>query len=437
MKILFSPIGSTDPISNMRDGGMLHICRIYKPDKVYLYLSNEMIKYHKMDNRYCEAINKLGRSINHKFEVDVIEDENMVNVQLFNNFVTEFEKLIKKIKEENGVDEIIVNVSSGTPAMKSALQMLSMLSSGIMAIQVSTPLNSSNKFHEDKDKYDLDLQWDCNLDNTEFEDRSIESEARDMLDRIRKENIEKMIRAYDYEAALMLLSSLSKKVTEETEKAFKMAKARSRMDILYVNQNRKKDNLDEWFPIKSADKIKSYEYLLVMKVKLQQERFVDFIRDITPIFFSLSEMVLKNSCNISLAQIGWEKQGRASRSEKLWCLDINKLNIMGIVTKPQWTNDTFISANVILNILEQKNVDNTVLETLRKIRGIEESVRNLAAHEIVGLTEDGIVNRAGYNPAEIMNLCFKMARLAGISIGEQEKNAYELMNEELINKLYE
>ena len=30
-KILFSPIGGTDPISNFRDGAMLHICRIYKP----------------------------------------------------------------------------------------------------------------------------------------------------------------------------------------------------------------------------------------------------------------------------------------------------------------------------------------------------------------------------------------------------------------------
>ena len=44
-KILFSPIGGTDPISNFRDGAMLHICRIYKPDIVYLYLSKEMCEF--------------------------------------------------------------------------------------------------------------------------------------------------------------------------------------------------------------------------------------------------------------------------------------------------------------------------------------------------------------------------------------------------------
>lgn len=45
-KILFSPLGGTDPISNFRDGSMLHICRIYKPDIVILYMSKEMYDYH-------------------------------------------------------------------------------------------------------------------------------------------------------------------------------------------------------------------------------------------------------------------------------------------------------------------------------------------------------------------------------------------------------
>ena len=50
-KILFSPIGGTDPISNFRDGAMLHICRIYKPDIVYLYLSKEMCEFQEKDDR--------------------------------------------------------------------------------------------------------------------------------------------------------------------------------------------------------------------------------------------------------------------------------------------------------------------------------------------------------------------------------------------------
>lgn len=43
--IIFSPVGGTDPISssNLRDGSLLHICRWYKPDKVYLYMSKEIL----------------------------------------------------------------------------------------------------------------------------------------------------------------------------------------------------------------------------------------------------------------------------------------------------------------------------------------------------------------------------------------------------------
>lgn len=43
-KILFSPVGGTDPIKYFKDGLMLHICRHYQPDVVYLYLSHEWIK---------------------------------------------------------------------------------------------------------------------------------------------------------------------------------------------------------------------------------------------------------------------------------------------------------------------------------------------------------------------------------------------------------
>lgn len=436
MRILLSPIGSTDPISNMRDGAMLHICRIYKPDKVYLYLSKEMLKYHRMDNRYCELIKRLGEFIGHEFAIEVIEDEEMVDVQVFNNFVSKFEKIIADIKQQNEVEEIIVNVSSGTPAMKSALQIISMLNKGITAVQVSTPAGTSNKIHEDKDKYEYELQWEYNLDNTEFEDRSIESVARDMLDRIRKENIEKLIRAYNYDAALLMLDSLSKKPSQEAENALKMACARTRLDIIYINSNRKAFGLDGWFPHRQPEIMNVYEYLMIMKLKLVQKRYVDFIRDITPIFFTLSEEIMNKNCKLTFSQIGWEKASKYTKGEKLWCVDIGKMNSLGITLSPRWTNDTFISASVILRILEQKNVNENIVRTLQKVRAVEEGIRNLAAHEIVGLSEEGIKKRVGYTPEEIMKLCFKMLSYTGVVLTEEDKNIYDYMNEDLINLLY-
>lgn len=63
--MFFSPIGGTDPIAsaNEYDGSMLHICRYYKPNKVYLFLSNEMLARQKSDDRYRLCIEKIGQEI--------------------------------------------------------------------------------------------------------------------------------------------------------------------------------------------------------------------------------------------------------------------------------------------------------------------------------------------------------------------------------------
>ena len=50
--VLFSPVGGTDPITHSRDGALLHICRKYKPIKIVLYMSDEILKNHRSDNRY-------------------------------------------------------------------------------------------------------------------------------------------------------------------------------------------------------------------------------------------------------------------------------------------------------------------------------------------------------------------------------------------------
>ena len=40
--ILFSCLGSTDPVRGERDGAMLHIARHYKPDRILWYMTKEM-----------------------------------------------------------------------------------------------------------------------------------------------------------------------------------------------------------------------------------------------------------------------------------------------------------------------------------------------------------------------------------------------------------
>ena len=43
MRVLFTPVGDTDPVRGYHDGGMLHILRHYAPvDRVFVFLTKEM-----------------------------------------------------------------------------------------------------------------------------------------------------------------------------------------------------------------------------------------------------------------------------------------------------------------------------------------------------------------------------------------------------------
>ena len=50
-RVLYSCIGTTDPVRGMRDGGLLHILRFYRPETVYLFLSGEMVRLDRQDGR--------------------------------------------------------------------------------------------------------------------------------------------------------------------------------------------------------------------------------------------------------------------------------------------------------------------------------------------------------------------------------------------------
>ena len=149
--ILFSPVGGTDPISwsNGYDGAMLHIARVYRPDKIILYLSAEILALHKKDNRYVYCLEKLARLQNRAMPaIEIIERPELRNVQHFDIFFDEFWERISQITDEMAADdELLLNVSSGTPAMKSGLEVLQTIrgfSRKTRLIQVDTPTKKMN-----------------------------------------------------------------------------------------------------------------------------------------------------------------------------------------------------------------------------------------------------------------------------------------------------
>ena len=51
-QVLFSCLGTTDPVRKEHDGPMLHILRHYRPESVWLFLTPEIKELAKTDGRF-------------------------------------------------------------------------------------------------------------------------------------------------------------------------------------------------------------------------------------------------------------------------------------------------------------------------------------------------------------------------------------------------
>lgn len=213
-RVLFSPVGGTDPISadNARDGSMLHIARKRLPDAVYLYLSGEMLENQKLDQRYTRALEKLSAATGHRIDCHLIERPKLTEVQNFDVFYWDFRNEILGIIEKEDIaspSELLVNTSSGTPAMKNALVVLNALG-GLKCtlVQVAAPERRMGTHNHPAD-YDLDTYWELDEDGRPgSEDRTRDIKSPNLLGLSNLQTIRNFIDKYDYEAAWELAQTL-------------------------------------------------------------------------------------------------------------------------------------------------------------------------------------------------------------------------------------
>lgn len=434
-KILFSPIGMTDPIKYCRDGSMLHICRHYKPDIVYMYLSHETMEYHRKDNRYVDSVERLGEKLGHTFEIRLIERDELVNVQEYDVLYQDIrEELLKIEKEMEEGDELLLNMSSGTPPMKSALLIIATFAEyRIVPIQVNTPARKANTAYDDRDEY----EWELNEDNEEeAPNRCTEPRHLNLMKDIKKETIRKHVENYDYNAALRIAEEIRQDISKEAYKLIRVANARIKLndaEITFFLKGKK----DEFYPIKKGDCRRIFEYALVLQIKIKRDEIVDFIRGLTPLTADLLEDILNKTCNIKLDDL-CRKRGR----EKTRCWDRKKMLDAGILEQleARYTKEKFegqIYSHQISKIIEvtYSGEDPLLLEQIKNIVKVESLARNMAAHEIVSVTRGWVREKTGLSVDKIFEIIKYLTAEAGIEAKEGEWCSYERMNENIISKL--
>lgn len=452
--ILFSPLGTTDPISNGADGAMLHICRKYLPETIFLYYSKEMYELNVKDkqengiNRFHYCIKKLGEANNHSFKIIDIFKNELVEVQKFDYFYEEFESSLSIIQDKYPEYKIILNVSSGSPAMKSALQTIAAFGKEeYLPVQVSTPEKASNPKKFDIKKFETELEWEYDKDNNEnYSDRTDLSSNINLQAKIKKEILGNMIDAYDYHAAYSLGNSISNQISLDALLLLEIARNRLQLNKSGIDKILAKKKFNVLPNMHGIDR-DIFEYILWLQVKKDKGEYADFLRGLTPVVVDIFELVLinkakfdiKSYCDISKNKNSGDYKYKLKRNK----LENNELGrqLLKKIDKEFENyggfrdNSDYSSIHLFIAIETFIKNDQTLVNDAKLLREVESNARNFAAHEIVSITEEWLEKRCGLNAVRILKILKNIAEKSSEVIKSDYWDSYKNMNEMIHNEL--
>ena len=315
--ILFSPVGNNDPISNKHDASMLHICRHHKPALVVLYLSREMLEMQKRDRRYTRAIDMLAGRLGCEIAHAVIPNPSLSDVHEFDQFYAIFKPYIMALAELFPNREILLNISSGTPGMKTALYLLAtLLPLNLTPIQVATPLRRSVSVPS----FDLSEAWAANEDNAIAAESRCEYVKYDKLNvELQKENIRLLLDKYNYAAALDLATTIRSDIPSEIYRLFTAAKCRSELNWKQIP-----DDIRLFFGIrtdaKDEDRTRLEEYCNWFLNLAKRGDWGNFGRGLTPLVLYLHRWVDEELLKRNV----WETYVNPQAPHRLTRISLNK-----------------------------------------------------------------------------------------------------------------
>lgn len=269
MKILISAVGTTDPISNDHDAALLHIARNYRPDKIVLVYSQEMLVKQDLINKVLLSI----EGYNPIIEIDstILNNE---EVFLFDKMYEVMGLIVQKYTNDD--DEIILNLSSGTPQIISALFALNRINDyNTQAIQVATPKKGANREYKPLTDSEIDALIVENQDNSlDFVDRSIKDKSEKFTQALVKRHLRSLIASFDYQAAEAIINRKEYNKLLSKKRIAYIREKLNDFSRVFKNQSILSDILS--FPLEDSQK-KALNYYLMIDVLKEREHIADVL----------------------------------------------------------------------------------------------------------------------------------------------------------------
>ena len=391
------------------------------------------------DSRYTFCLTKLYESTGKPLNYKMIERPDLVEVQEFDFFYDDFKAEIQKIlRTMSEGDTLLLNTSSGTPAMKSALVVLATLGDiDGRLIQVTTPDRAINK--HDHDNYDVQFLWEYNPDNSdEFVNRCKDISCPSIVRLKNEELIRQFLDSYDYSAALNAAQNMNSEDTKNYIHLLEFANYRSQLDYTSMSKVVEMSEVKAMLPVLTSKYRNTVEYALSLFIKAKQGNYADFLRGLTPLILELFILALEKQYGFNARDYcfkdkysggyKWDmKKLRANTQTSEW-VDIWNNEF------PNGFREGFIVSRDLLLIIRKK-CNSSIVEKSELLREVEENARNSAAHEIGMVTADTIRKMTGHSYSEIIGAIKSMFKFADVVADESKWDSYEHMNEAIIQKI--
>lgn len=360
-------------------------------------------------------------------------------------------------------DTLLFNVSSGTPAMKSAPLVLTSLGEiSCFCVQVATPTKKmGNHIHEEK--FDLDTLWELDPDNKNNAEDRTEDISCPSLSLIKdRQRIINFVQKHEYAFAYSLAQELPQSYTKSFIKYLEFAKERSLFNLHRAEVLEKELGLD-CFPVRNAEYRDIVEYALICDLKLRRHELADFLRALTPLLQELFFKIIERQLHLSMnpvkdiayvkyddeKKLVWNKENLLNHRKWNDEVDFYLCRSLEILSKKPLSEFNFKKwvknyqlAEIIKSICDEKKLVN-LHELVDDLRDkVEEKLRNQVAHKIVQITDMLILRVTnGKSAQDIMVMLKKLFEFTSLKDSEKKFDeywsSYDKMNEIVISKILE
>lgn len=399
-----------------------------------LYLSEEMLRYHNSDDRYRRTLRLWAEE--NGADLVILEEKRpeLENPHLFDTFYGDFEGCLHRLHERYPNHKLLANLSSGTPAMKSALAVLTQITDlKIQGIQVSSPHRAHNGERERLEDYDIEAAWVCNDDcyPERYEDRCIESKQENLRAKLLYETLCAHLKAYDYPAAVRVGEAMGALLPSEAMELLNAA------DLRYqVRWREIPAKLQESLISRGNGKERDIiEYILSLLLRQNRTDRVDFLRGLTPALFALSMYALKKVTEIDL-EAYCDENGKFILNK----IPMNVLDRLDRLYGGRF-DSRYPNSDMCVKLLEDIAPTHPCVAPLTVLREIEIRVRNTAAHTLQPISEDLIAQECakiqpapekGWNSEKIAEQLRKCTELIfERDCNSMRWNSYKLMNDKI------